>query len=214
MSDNYLKFEDRPNHLEIMRASVKKSYPIPNDIIGGVAVDVGANVGGFPLVNHNKFIRIICIEPSKESVLQIENNIKNHKINNVEVYKYGVSDASNDVLKLYPYNPLNHSGNATTMELGDLYDHDNYEEVDSISLEDIFLKFGLSRINYLKCDCEFSEVPFLMNKNLSNIDYIGIEHHKMDDERTQELIKYLLKYFVLTTQVSEYEYFYTNKKML
>ncbi len=214
MNNNYLKFSDRPNHLELMIKSVKKAYPIPIKSIGGIAVDIGANVGAFALVNYNKFMKIICIEPSKESVDKINNNLSDAEITNVVVYRYCVSDIDNKTLKLFSYKPNNYSGNATTMEMGDLYDYDNYEEVMSISLEDIFIKFNLKKINYLKVDCEFSEIPFLLNKDLSKIDYIGIEHHKSDDKRTQDLIKYLLEFFVMTKKISENEFQYTNKRIL
>lgn len=209
--NQYLKFSDTPNHLEKMINSVKRAYIIPKNMIGGVAVDVGANVGAFPLVNHDKFLRIICIEPSKESCDKIIANMKNNNINNVEVYRYGVSDTSNKTLRLYPHKNSNYSGNATTIEISDAYDFENYEEVMSISLEDIFIKFNLSRINYLKCDCELSEIPFLLEKDILNIDYIGIEHHRAEDSETKKLIEYMSKYFNVISAGSGDEFLYTNK---
>lgn len=207
MSSKPLIFKDTPDHLKKMIDSVKRAYKIPKSLKGGVAVDVGANVGAFPLVNHNIFDRIICIEPAQESVDKILINLKNSNITNVEVYRLAVSEVSDKILRLCSYTWNYYSGNATTMHINERWDYNVYEEVMSISLEDIFKRFRLEKIDYLKVDCESSELPFLINKDLSKIDYLGIEHHQTDKIEMQELMKYLLKFFVLTeNSVSEYNY--------
>ena len=205
-----LKFNDEENHLKHKKQTVKVSYKIPKGLNGGVAVDVGANVGAFTLVNFKRFDRIICIEPSQDSVNNMKMNFEKNNINNAEVYRYAVSDKDNKILKLYSHKFKNYSGNATTIKSNDNYDYDVYEEVESISLEGIFKKFKLGKIDYLKVDCEFSEVPFLMDKDLSYIDYIGIEHHGMDQDQTKKLINHILKYFKKRGNLNS-EMLYVNK---
>ena len=211
MENNCLKFMDEADHLEKMLSSVGAAYIIParyNTLLkGGVAVDIGANVGAFALLNHMKFDRIICIEPAQETVDKLLVNLKNSNITNVEVHRLGVSDVSDKILRLCSYTCNHYSGNATTMHIDDRWNYDEYEEVMSISLEDIFKRFDLEKIDYLKVDCESSELPFLMNKDLSKIDYLGIEHHQTDKLEMQELMRYLLKFFVLIEHNdSEYNY--------
>ena len=59
--------------------------------------------------------------------------------------------------------------------------------------EDIFSKFGIDRINYLKVDCEGAEVPFLLDKDLSKIDNIGLELHWYNKSSAKKLIAHISK---------------------
>lgn len=172
-----LKFEDGSDWFNIRVNGVRRAYKIPPNA-GGVAVDIGANVGAFAYVNHNIFDRMICIEPAEETFNKCVNNTE--AFENVSVHRYAVSDKSGDTLKLFPLIGGNVSGNATTVE-GDItakhYDFETFEEVQTISLVDIYTEFDINKINYLKIDCEGGEYNFLMNNDLSNIDYIAIEIH-------------------------------------
>ena len=144
------------------------------------------------LSSDKKFSRIICIEPSEYSYNECIKNVREYQ--NVEVHKFAVSDVSNKILKLKGYKEANFSGNASTLD-SDSWDDNNFELVETISLNDIFKKFNLIKIDYLKIDCEGGEYDFLMNKNLLNIDYLGIEIHIQLREKAQELEQYLNKYF-------------------
>jgi len=188
---NMLKFNDKDGHLADRIKSVRRSYYVPPSVDGGLAVDVGANVGAFPLVYHKRFSRIICVEPSQESVNKILENTEN--LFNVEVYRYAAHDISGVTLRLHPYKPANYSGGASTYCGDDKYDLDVYEEVESISLEDVFGRFNIDRINYLKVDCEGAEVPFLLDKILFRVDNIGMELHWADQQPAKRLIDHISK---------------------
>lgn len=172
-----LKFEDGQDWFNTRVTGVIRAYKIPSGA-GGVAVDIGANVGAFAHVNHTIFNKIICIEPAQETIDKCINNTKNFP--NVSVHRYAVSSKSGDTLKLFPLINGNYSGNATTVQ-GDItekhYDFNTFEEVQTISLADIYTEFGIDKINYLKIDCEGGEYDFLMNNDLSEIDYIAVEVH-------------------------------------
>ena len=210
-----LKFNDPPNFYGKMLKSVRIQYPIPESAMGGIAVDIGANLGAFPVVNHKKFNRIICIEPSQDSVDNIFKNLNAHNITNAEVYRLAVSNVSDQDLRLHPYKTHNYSGNAITTNSNYLkhqYDHDHYEDVKSISLEDVFSKFNLTKIDYLKLDCEGAEVPFLLNKDLSKIDNIGMELHGYTWEPAMDLMRYILKSHTLIKKIGVCLYSFRIKK--
>jgi len=189
-----LHFDDRENWVEIRINDVKQSYYIPEGIKNDVCVDIGGNVGAFSMVHSKDFKRIIAFEPATYSFGEYQDNINKNGLNNVEVIQLAVSDVSNKTLHLKPWLFGNESGNASTID-SEQWDDTVYEEVQSISLEDIFEKYDVSRINYLKVDCEGSEYDFLMNKDLSKIDYISIEIHHQLKEKAQELFNYLQERF-------------------
>jgi len=190
-----LTFNDDSNWLKNRIIGVKRVYFIPQEFNNahGIAVDIGANVGAFPIVNHDKFKKIICIEPSEYSYNECKKNIE--FFNNVDVFKFAVGKKSNETIKLKNYKIFNSSGNASTYE-SDLWDENDFEFVETISFEDIINKFNLVEIDYLKVDCEGGEYDFLMNKNLLNINYLAIEIHIHINEKAKELEEYLNQYFI------------------
>lgn len=191
-----LQFKDAENWENIRCEDVRKSYFIPKNISNDICVDIGGNIGAFSLVNNKKFKKILAFEPSTYAFKKYKKNLKIHKISNVKVYQLAVYNKSNKILQLKNWLKRNESGNASTIDSND-WNSKVYEEVKSISLEDIFLKNKLTRINYLKIDCEGAEYEFLMNKNLSNIDYISIEIHNQLEKKAEELFNYLSVNFFL-----------------
>ena len=191
-----LHFEDRENWAEIRIKDVKENYYIPENIENDICVDIGGNVGAFSMVHSKDFKRIIAFEPATYSFGEYQKNMKKNNITNVEVIQLAVADTSGKILHLKPWLFGNQSGNASTID-SEQWDDSIYEEVKSISLEDIFDNYNISRINYLKVDCEGSEYDFLINKDLSNIDYISLEIHHQLKEKAQELFEYLQKHFIV-----------------
>jgi len=212
-----LKFNDRPDWKEIRIKDVKDSYFVPHEAHHGVCVDVGGNVGAFSLVHSIHFNKIIAFEPSTESIHEYIKNTGH--LDNVKVFRYAVGKQTGEYLKLkqWKLRDRKESGNASTIDCED-WDDSEFEEVMSISLETIFDIFQLDRINFLKCDCEGGEYDFLMNKDLSKIDYLSIEIHKQLGEKTNELRCYIETYFdVIEEKISggigQYIATYQNKRL-
>tara|TARA_R110000796_G_scaffold63162_2_gene145640 strand:+ start:12744 stop:13400 length:657 start_codon:yes stop_codon:yes gene_type:complete len=216
-----LKFDDKDTWFDERVRGVKKAYKVTSDI-KGVAVDVGANVGAFSYVNHNKFNKIIAIEPAQETFDKCVNNTS--KFKNVSVYKYAVSNKSGETIRLYPFNEGgNVSGNATTVK-NDItakhYNFDVYEEIETISLKDIYTKFEIDKINYLKIDCEGNEYDFLIGEDLQGIDYIAIEIHlHLGPNKIKELKDLIDKTHVAISSFgngvnSHFEITYKNKNLI
>jgi len=133
---NILHFNDRENWVEIRINDVKQSYYIPENIENNICVDIGGNVGAFGIVHSKDFKRIIAFEPATYSVGEYQKNINKNKLNNIELVQLAVSDISDKILHLKPWLLGNESGNASTIDSED-WDDSIYEEVKSISLEDI-----------------------------------------------------------------------------
>lgn len=196
-----IKFEDPPGWLNARINGVKKAYIIPDEFNGnGIAVDIGANVGGFPIVNHTRFGNIYCFEPSEYGFNECVKNTKDY--GNVFVFKNAVSNKSGEKLKLMAFPDGNYSGNASVVK-DYRWDENNYEMVDSITIEDIYDILGSTHIDYLKMDCEGGEYNILMNKDLSDIDYIAIEVHIQLYEKATELINYLKERFDVISELND-----------
>ena len=76
----------------------KEAYPIPEGINKKIAIDIGANIGGFSTAYHKDFEKIIFFEANPNAFEIAKNNTNNFK--NVEGYNLAVSDESGKVLKL------------------------------------------------------------------------------------------------------------------
>jgi FkbM family methyltransferase len=210
-----LKFNDRPEWKQIRIKDVQDSYFIPDEAKHGIAVDVGGNIGAFSLVHSKDFHRIIAFEPATESVHQYILNTAG--LDNVQVYRYAVSDKTGQYVNLKQWNvrERHESGNASIIDSPE-WSNDETEEVMTISIEDIFYIWQIERINFLKCDCEGGEYDFLMNKDLSRIDYLSIEIHKQLGEKAEDLKEYLNKYFTVIEEktsggLGQYIATYENK---
>lgn len=212
-----LLFEDKSDWLNLRIEGVKKAYLIPDKLVNReICIDIGSNVGAFPIVYNKQFNRIICIEPSKYSYNECIKN--NATFSNVEVYNYAVYKTSGETVKLKPHKTGNVSGNASIID-SDEWDENNYELIQTISLDDFYEKFNFNKINYLKIDCEGGEYDFLSDKDISNIDCIAIEIHiQLGVQKVNELISMISKYFNIYNYNgdginSHYEITFINKKI-
>ena len=211
-----IEFTDGTGWLNARIRGVKKAYKIPTTKeIFNIAIDIGANVGAFPIVNHNKFKRIICIEPSEYSFNECIKN--NNRFDNVEVHNLAVSKTDGDVIKLRKCLGENTSGNASTVA-HESWSTDEFELIKTISYKGLFKKFGIEKIDYLKIDCEGGEYDFLIDQDLSKIDYLGIEIHVLLNEKLKILEDYIKKDFDIIYETGNgitinKEYTFKNKKI-
>lgn len=200
-ASNLKKWEER-----ISQEVNEYSYFVDMQKVHGTCVDVGANIGAFSFKYGNLFNRVICIEPAAGNVKFIKNSIIEKNIKNIEVIRRAVSVNNKDVVKLRPMKTLNgfdgigSIGDLSTQlhtfldQTGWLDESDNYEEVETINLENIFLDFNLKTINLLKVDCEGSEYDFLFDKDLKYIDRIVMEVHGfLSQEKIAKLINHINK---------------------
>ena len=159
----------------------REEYPIQLVDIGAdeQVIDMGCNVGGFSEAWNYRFQNILAIDASSYNVEQYKST-HSHPI----LHK-AVSSKDGEFAKLKKYmgdgdNDTN-SGNFSIT--GFVYENNNhgfrgdeYEEVETISLETILEMVG-GNVGLLKIDIEGAELDALYQKDLTKIKYITGEFH-------------------------------------
>ena len=168
------------------------SYPIPQAQYEGnkkpVAVDIGANVGGFCISNSHLFDNIYAFEPYKKNIELITLGLETMNIENVTVFPQAVHSKDGEVLSLKSPN-LDCSGDITCVSQEGLIDVG--ETCITVTLEKIMSELKIDKIDYLKMDCEGSEYDILENfDNLDKVDVLCLEiHGTHGQERKLSLMK-------------------------
>src|ERR1051326_7492786 len=150
-----------------------------------IIVDIGAHYGYFSLfatINSHKESSIFSLEPAKNNYNTLTKNILINGIKNIQILNVGI-DAVAGQQSFYLSKSKNHS----------IFSKERYElssservEINVISLKDIFEKFKLKHVDFLKIDCEGAEYPALYNadKNIFDlIKTISMEFHDLKDIR-------------------------------
>jgi FkbM family methyltransferase len=150
-------------------------------------IDMGCNVGGFSQAFNYRFHNILAIDASSYNVEQYKSR-HSHQI----LHK-AVSSKNGEIVKLKKYmgdgEDDTNSGNFSIT--GFVYENnkhgfrgDEYEEVETISLETILEMVG-GNIGLLKIDIEGAEVDVLYQKDLSKVNYITGEFHNFIGKENQ-----------------------------
>ena len=150
-------------------------------------VDMGCNVGGFSEAFNYRFHNILAIDAASYNVEQYKSRHSN------TILHKAVSSKDGELVKLKKYmgdgEDDTNSGNFSIT--GFVYENnkhgfrgDEYEEVETISLETILEMVG-GNIGLLKIDIEGAEVDVLCDKDLSKINYITGEFHNFIGKENQ-----------------------------
>ena len=169
-----------PNWFESIKDECLQEYPIHLIDIDASeqVVDAGCNVGGFSAAWGSRFNNILAIDAASYNVEQYKSR-HSHTI----LHK-AVSSKDSEIVKLKKYmgdgDDDTNSGNFSIT--GFVYENnkhgfrgDEYEEVETISLETIIERVG--DIGLLKIDIEGAEYDALYEKNLNRVNYITGEFH-------------------------------------
>ncbi len=180
---------------------------------GDVVVDIGANIGIFSIFAYlNGASKIISYEPDPVSFKDLQNNIKINNIDTIKPVNLAITN-KNIFVKLYTYK--NNGGNS-------VFNNDKEGKaikVCSIKLLDVFKQNKISKIDFLKIDCEGSEGLIFKSINktvLSKINKISLEYHdNVSPINHKQIIQILIKNNFNTKQVSigeNFGYIYAWKK--
>ena len=169
-----------------------------NDVI----VDVGANIGLFSLyAAFNSAQKVHAFEPNREAYNVMLENIRRNNLQTIIIpHNYAVTSRSSEVVSIpkaaSPQNRISYKNVGR--------DQDEYELVNTISLDDIVSRENMSRVDLLKMDCEGSEYEILegmSESTFSKINRIIVEYH---DGKVGELTEKLKQHgFKLEKQSQE-----------
>ena len=158
-------------------------------------VDIGCNAGNFVSKYLNALDKIHYYEINpilfsylkdkfndNKHILGFNEGVSNNDNLNVEILKHSSNDAGSV--------SLNNNEQIIIKEWNEILGF-----INTVSLETV-LKRCNGYINYLKMDCETSEYNILINKDLSNIEFLSIEiHWQLGKERWDELLRHICTYF-------------------
>lgn len=160
---------------------------LPQRREGSVALDIGANVGLVSYYLSQNFEKVYSLEPSADHFNNLSQMLAFNEMQNVfpvkkalfiENGKFGFGGPKN--------NTTMRSLHMATWEEGK-----PEEEVDTITLEDLFKEFNIEHVNLMKLDVEGSEHEILSHptfKNVANkIDVIVTERHGWSGRHPHQL---------------------------
>jgi FkbM family methyltransferase len=161
-------------------------------------IDIGGNIGIFAMFAGKRATkgRVLTFEPVEQNYRFLLQNIKLNKATNVVATKAAVS-ASRGHVRVF-LNNLN-KGCHSLFDVNATRPDQLYEDVPSVSLQDIMDDFDVKRCHFLKLDCEGAEYQILNglpHSFFNRIDRIVMEYHTtVDPEQTvkqsDELIEHL-----------------------
>ena len=151
-------------------------------------VDIGANIGTFSVYAATVCgaSRVLSFEPHPENYRLLTKNVEQNQLRNVTCVNQAIAGSRGArLLRLHPRDSGCHS--LVTRS------HKATIEVDCCTLDDIFDRFALTRIHYLKVDCEGAEYEIFENgtSRLRQIDRISMETHTTSDRKSADLERLL-----------------------
>jgi len=159
---------------------LERLYSIPNFEISSndQIIDVGAHIGIFSIFASQlcKNGKVFSYEPAKPNFEILQENISQNNINNIIAENKAGSNLKGK-MKFY-FSDDDFAAHS-------LYDKgDNWDEVETLSLKDIFDENNIKKCDFLKMDCEGAEYDMLMNlpeEYFRKISKICLEYHTIND---------------------------------
>lgn len=171
-----------------------------------LAIDLGLNIGSFPLVYQKYFDTFIGVDASSTSLDTAKANL--HGIRNVSFVHAAMSHESGKQVALrrvYVGSSWD-SKDSTTIELDAAHLRDTgyqgvlgevEETVESMSFPRLMEKFKIDHVDFLKVDMEGAEFDTFMGVDLSNVDALVMEVHYsfLGEHKVRLLVQHLMNFF-------------------
>jgi FkbM family methyltransferase len=153
---------------------------------GDIVVDIGANIGTFSLYAAKVCgaSRVLSFEPFFDNYRILSKNVEQNQLLSITCVNQAVAgNRGLRTLRLDPMDSGSHSLVSGSSERS--------VEVECCTLEDIFERFSLATIDYLKMDCEGAEYEVLESaiSRLKQIRRISMETHTTLDRKAEDLEK-------------------------
>jgi FkbM family methyltransferase len=192
---------------EVYRTNAYTQPDIPQIGENGVVVDLGANIGMFSLfaAKLSPSVQVYAFEPAPETFDLLRKNVLANKLSNVQCHQCAVSSKTG---KQTLYLDVGSTADTTVASRIKEPASVRTQEVDCISLDELFARCGISRCNLMKVDVEGAEFEIFEAaslQTLAKIDAIAMEYHEHEDRRHHELSD-LLKAHGYCVRVSEDRY--------
>lgn len=147
-----------------------------------VVVDIGAHVGGTSVLCASRGATVYAYEPSELNFGQLVLHTLENKLDDkIHPFKLAVGKGG----RLYHH--VNNYGCFSTDKENTTGMVDEYEEVEGISIQEVFK--DIPHCDLLKIDCEGGEYEFYKDIPFEKVDQISIELHFGDNESVKELLK-------------------------
>lgn len=152
--------------------------------LGGVVVDIGANIGSFSIYAAHHGARVYAIEPEPHNLDALKNNIAiNHMEHIIIVSDVGISDYNGVAV-------ISDRGGGATIK-------DNIEDGSTIkitTLDDYFSQHNIEEVDVLKIDVEGSETEIVVGASkdsLNKCKYITMEFDIRSGSHLGDMVKKL-----------------------
>jgi FkbM family methyltransferase len=159
---------------------------------GDIVLDIGAHIGIFSIYAGKKKAKVYSFEPTKENYDKLSSNMEKNKLNNVLLSNVAVSNKKGGS----PFYICNEKEFNARHSLFDPGKESKKVIMQTTTLKDIIKENKLSKINFLKLDCEGAEYDILFNcpkEILDKIDKISMEFHSLDEKRNRTTLKTFLE---------------------
>jgi FkbM family methyltransferase len=142
---------------------------------GDTIVEIGAHIGTFSVLAADKIKpgRFFAIEACKDTFNLLKINSCLNWLDNIKVFNCAISEESK---KTRLYYDIGNWGNSIVCEMSN-----EYEEIDSITLNHLFDAEKIDKCNLLKMNCEGAEFPILFateKRIFDKIDNLLILYHR------------------------------------
>lgn len=178
---------------------ITKDYEYKNIKIekNDIVVDIGSNLSTFihyALLNGAE--KVYSCEPNPNCIKIIEKYFKQN--DKVKINKYAISDKDEtDILVLGVNCDVSGSSKLISAKANtsSIYEHENKIPVQTKKFSSFVKENNLNKIDYLKVDCEGSEVFIFIDENKefikNNINKIAIEYHNHEKDNIINFLKNL-----------------------
>lgn len=152
--------------------------------LGGVVLDLGANIGAFSIYAARYGATVYAIEPEPHNLDALKNNIEiNNMTNNIYVCPYAISDYKGTAV-------INDSGGGSSIKDDGAFG----AEVEVMPLNNFFDLYHINSVDVLKIDIEGAEVEVILGaskENLQKCKYITMEFDIRSGARLGDMVKKL-----------------------
>jgi len=171
---------------EVFKDGIYRPY-LPFIKKGTVALDIGANIGLVSIHFSRFFERVISLEPSEEHFDALTRNLQSNNIINVTPIKKALYIRSGK----FPFGGPKDNRTMRSLHMATWQNGKSNEEIEVITIDQLFEEEKLERVHLLKLDIEGSECEVVSSagfqKVADKIDCIVGERHEWGGRHPHQL---------------------------